>query len=107
MQLQEEQVYLIYSSFLFFKKWQVSEAERKISQDESLKRGKGLIAEDHDWADSSDSSDDEEDTINLGLIAFNDEADLSLMAKIEEVPEQVAESSSSSASTFENQDKCI
>ena len=53
----------------------------------SQKRGKGLIAEDHDWADSSDSSDDEEDTVNLGLMAFNDEADLSLMAKIEEVPE--------------------
>ena len=35
-------------------------------------------------------------------MAFNDEPDLSLMAKIEEVPEQAAESSSSSASTSEN-----
>ena len=42
----------------------------------SQKRGKGLIAEDHDWADASDSSDDEEDTINLGLMALNDEAEV-------------------------------
>ena len=47
----------------------------------SQKRGKGMIAEGHDWDDSSDSSDDEEDTINLGLMALNDEADLSLMVK--------------------------
>ena len=62
-----------------------------------------MVAEDHDWADSSDSSDDEEDTINLGLMAFNDEVDLGLRAKIEDIPEEVVESSSSSASTSENQ----
>ena len=78
----------------------LKEKYRKIR---SQKRGKGLIVEDHDWADSSDSSHDEEDTINLGLMALNDEDDLSLMAKIEEVPEQATESSSSSASTSENQ----
>ena len=62
-----------------------------------------MVAEDHDWADSSDSSDDEEDTINLGLMALNDEVDLGLMAKIEDIPEEVAESSSSSASTSATQ----
>lgn len=36
-------------------------------------------------------------------MALNDEAELALMAKIEEVPEEVAESSSSSASTSTNQ----
>ena len=61
--------------------------KEKYRKMKSLKRGKALIVEDHDWADSSDSLDDEEDIINLGLMAFNDEADLSLMAKIEEVPE--------------------
>ena len=35
-----------------------------------------MVAEDHDWADSSDSSEDEGDTINLGLMALNDEVDL-------------------------------
>ena len=50
-----------------------------------------------------DSSDDEEDTINLGLMALNDEVDLGLMAKIEDIPEEVAESSSVSASTSATQ----
>ena len=57
----------------------LKEKYRKI---ESQRRGKGLVAEDHDWADSSNSSDDEEDTINLGLMALNDEVDLGFMAKI-------------------------
>jgi hypothetical protein len=78
----------------------LKEKYRKIK---SQRRGKGLVAEDHDWADSSDSSDDEEDTINLGLMALNDEVDLGLMAKIEDIPEEVAESSSSSASTSATQ----
>ena len=63
----------------------------------SQRRGKGLVAEDHDRADSSDSSEYEEDTINLGLMALNDEVDLGLMAKIEDIPEVVAKSSSTVA----------
>ena len=69
----------------------------------SQRRGKGLVAEDHDQDDSLDSSDDEEDTINIGLIALNDEVDLGLMVKIEDIPEEVVESSSSSASTSATQ----
>ena len=78
----------------------LKENYRKIK---SQRRGKGLAAEDHDWADSSDSSDDEEDTINLCLMALNEEVDLGLMAKIEDIAEEVAESPSSSASTSTNQ----
>ena len=62
-----------------------------------------MVVEDHDWADSSDSSDDEEDTINLGLMALNDEVDLGLIAKIEDIPEEAVESSSLSASTSATQ----
>ena len=36
-------------------------------------------------------------------MALNDEVDLGLVAKIEDIPEVVAESSSSLASTFANQ----
>ncbi|KAJ9545288.1 hypothetical protein OSB04_024995 [Centaurea solstitialis] len=52
-------------------------------------KGKGLIAEDCDWDDvSSDDSSDEEDT-QVALMAIIEEPTLALMAKIEEVPEEV------------------
>ncbi|KAJ9566889.1 hypothetical protein OSB04_002855 [Centaurea solstitialis] len=52
-------------------------------------KGKGLIAEDCDWDDvSSDDSSDEEDT-QVALMAMIEEPTLALMAKIEEVPEEV------------------
>ncbi|KAJ9567585.1 hypothetical protein OSB04_003551 [Centaurea solstitialis] len=54
------------------------------------RKGKGLIAEDCDWDDvSSDDSSDEEDT-QVALMAIIEEPTLALMAKIEEVPEEVA-----------------
>ncbi|KAJ9566817.1 LOW QUALITY PROTEIN: hypothetical protein OSB04_002783 [Centaurea solstitialis] len=53
------------------------------------RKGKGLIAEDCDWDDvSSDDSSDEEDT-QVELMAIIEEPTLALMAKIEEVPEEV------------------
>ncbi|KAJ9567082.1 hypothetical protein OSB04_003048 [Centaurea solstitialis] len=53
------------------------------------RKGKGLIAEDCDWDDvSSDDSSDEEDT-QVALMAIIEEPTLALMAKIEEVPEEV------------------
>ncbi|KAJ9538188.1 hypothetical protein OSB04_030921 [Centaurea solstitialis] len=53
------------------------------------RKGKGLIAEDCDWDDvSSDDSSDEEDT-QVALVAIIEEPTLALMAKIEEVPEEV------------------
>ncbi|KAJ9566771.1 hypothetical protein OSB04_002737 [Centaurea solstitialis] len=55
----------------------------------SQRKGKGLIAEDCDWDDvSSDESSDEEDTAQVALMAILEEPNLSLMAKIEEVPEE-------------------
>ncbi|KAJ9544070.1 hypothetical protein OSB04_023777 [Centaurea solstitialis] len=52
-------------------------------------KGKGLIAEDCDWDDvSSDDSSDEEDT-QVALMAIIEEPTLALMAKIEEVPEEI------------------
>ncbi|KAJ9541174.1 hypothetical protein OSB04_027680 [Centaurea solstitialis] len=52
-------------------------------------KGKGLIAEDCDWDDvSSNDSSDEEDT-QVALMAIIEEPTLALMAKIEEVPEEV------------------
>ncbi|KAJ9564659.1 hypothetical protein OSB04_000625 [Centaurea solstitialis] len=53
------------------------------------RKGKGLIAEDCDWDDvSSDDSSDEEET-QVALMAIIEEPILALMAKIEEVPEEV------------------
>ncbi|KAJ9552545.1 hypothetical protein OSB04_016590 [Centaurea solstitialis] len=53
------------------------------------RKGKGLIAEDCDWDDvSSDDSSDEEDT-QVALMAIIEEPTLALMARIEEVPEEV------------------
>ncbi|KAJ9566903.1 hypothetical protein OSB04_002869 [Centaurea solstitialis] len=53
------------------------------------RKDKGLIAEDCDWDDvSSDDSSDEEDT-QVTLMAIIEEPTLALMAKIEEVPEEV------------------
>ncbi|KAJ9556279.1 hypothetical protein OSB04_010893 [Centaurea solstitialis] len=53
------------------------------------RKGKGVIAEDCDWDDvSSDDSSDEEDT-QVALMAIIEEPTLALMAKIEEVPEEV------------------
>ncbi|KAJ9536321.1 hypothetical protein OSB04_un000501 [Centaurea solstitialis] len=67
------------------------------------RKGKGLIAEDCDWDDvSSDDSSDEEET-QVALMAIIEEPILALMAKIEEVPEEVptpeAPSSTTEAST--------
>ncbi|KAJ9561516.1 hypothetical protein OSB04_006676 [Centaurea solstitialis] len=53
------------------------------------RKGKGLIAEDCDWDDvSSGDSSDEEDT-QVALMAIIEEPTLALMAKIEEVPEEI------------------
>ncbi|KAJ9535942.1 hypothetical protein OSB04_un000896 [Centaurea solstitialis] len=53
------------------------------------RKGKGLIAEDCDWDDVSfDDSSDEEDT-QVALMAIIEEPTLALMAKIQEVPEEV------------------
>ncbi|KAJ9542139.1 LOW QUALITY PROTEIN: hypothetical protein OSB04_028645 [Centaurea solstitialis] len=53
------------------------------------RKGKGLIAEDCDWDDvSSNDSSDEEDT-QVAPMAIIEEPTLALMAKIEEVPEEV------------------
>ena len=63
-----------------------------------------MLDEDCDWADSSDeSSDEENDTESPCLMALNDEIEISLMAKLEEVPEDVPEVSTSSASTSSSQ----
>ncbi|KAJ9557729.1 hypothetical protein OSB04_012343 [Centaurea solstitialis] len=82
------------------------------------RKGKGLIAEDCDWDDVfSDDSSDEEDT-QVALMAIIEEPTLALMAKIEEVPEEIPaqapEASSSttpeastSSTDFSSQDKGI
>ena len=68
------------------------------------RKGRGLVAEDHDWVDSSDESSDEEDNNESPcLMALNDETEISMMAKLEEVPEDVPKTSTSSASTFASQ----
>ena len=55
-----------------------------------------MVAEDCDWADSSDeSSDEEDDNESPCFMALNDETEISLMAKLEEVPEDVPETSTS------------
>ncbi|KAJ9550966.1 hypothetical protein OSB04_015011 [Centaurea solstitialis] len=63
--------------------------KEKYKKMKSQRKGKGLIAEDCDWDDvSSDDSSDEEDT-PVALMAIIEEPTLALMAKIEEVPEEV------------------
>ncbi|KAJ9544417.1 hypothetical protein OSB04_024124 [Centaurea solstitialis] len=63
--------------------------KEKYKKMKSQRKGKGLIAEDCDWDDvSSDDSSDEED-IQVALMAIIEEPTLALMAKIEEVPEEV------------------
>ncbi|KAJ9546343.1 hypothetical protein OSB04_018886 [Centaurea solstitialis] len=63
--------------------------KEKYKKMKSQRKGKGLIAEDCDWDDvSSDDSSDEEDT-QVALMAIIEEPTLALMAKIEEVPEEV------------------
>jgi len=79
----------------------LKEKYRKIK---SQRKGRGLVGEDHDWADSFDeSSDDEDETKSTFLISLNEETEIGVMAKLEEVPEEAAESSSSSASTSTSQ----
>ncbi|KAJ9536147.1 hypothetical protein OSB04_un000680 [Centaurea solstitialis] len=77
----------------------------------SQRKGKGLIAEDCDWDDvSSDESSDEEDTTPVALMAIVEEPNLALMAKIEEVLEEVptqAPKASTSATESPSQDKGI
>ncbi|KAJ9539198.1 hypothetical protein OSB04_031931 [Centaurea solstitialis] len=79
--------------------------KEKYKKIKTQRKGKGLIAEDCDWDDvSSDDSSDEEDT-QVALMAIIEEPTLALMAKIEEVPEEIptqapeASSSTSEAST--------
>ncbi|KAJ9542258.1 LOW QUALITY PROTEIN: hypothetical protein OSB04_028764 [Centaurea solstitialis] len=79
--------------------------KEKYKKMKTQRKGKGLIAEDCDWDDvSSDDSSDEEDT-QVALMAIFEEPTLALMAKIEEVPEEIptqapeASSSTSEAST--------
>ncbi|KAJ9560830.1 hypothetical protein OSB04_005990 [Centaurea solstitialis] len=63
--------------------------KEKYKKMKSQRKDKGLIAEDCDWDDvSSDDSSDEEDT-QVALMAIIEEPTLALMAKIEEVPEEV------------------
>ncbi|KAJ9568046.1 hypothetical protein OSB04_004012 [Centaurea solstitialis] len=63
--------------------------KKKYKKMKFQRKGKGLIAEDCDWDDvSSDDSSDEEDT-QVALMAIIEEPTLALMAKIEEVPEEV------------------
>jgi len=74
----------------------LKEKYRKIK---SQHKGRGLVAEDHDWADSLDESSDEEDeTESPYVIALNDETEVSLMANLEEVPEVSTSSASTSSS---------
>ncbi|KAJ9561066.1 hypothetical protein OSB04_006226 [Centaurea solstitialis] len=74
------------------------------------RKGKCLIAKECDWDDvSSDDSSDEEDT-HVALMAIIEEPTLALMAKIEEVPEEVstqAPEASTSATDSPSQDKGI
>ncbi|KAJ9536639.1 hypothetical protein OSB04_un000188 [Centaurea solstitialis] len=63
--------------------------KEKYKKMKTQRKGKGLIAEDCDWDDvSSDDSSDEEDT-QVPLMAIIEEPMLALMAKIEEVPEEI------------------
>ncbi|KAJ9544166.1 hypothetical protein OSB04_023873 [Centaurea solstitialis] len=63
--------------------------KEKYKKMKSQRKGKGLIAEECDWDDvSSNDSSDEEDT-QVALMAIIEEPALALMAKIEEVPEEV------------------
>ncbi|KAJ9557457.1 hypothetical protein OSB04_012071 [Centaurea solstitialis] len=63
--------------------------KEKYKKMKTQRKGKGLIAEDCDWDDvSSDDSSDEEDT-QVALMAIIEEPTLALMAKIEEVPEEI------------------
>ncbi|KAJ9557774.1 hypothetical protein OSB04_012388 [Centaurea solstitialis] len=63
--------------------------KEKYKKMKSQRKGKGLITEDCDWDDVfSDDSSDEEDT-QVALMAIIEEPTLALMAKIEEVPEEV------------------
>ncbi|KAJ9554889.1 hypothetical protein OSB04_009503 [Centaurea solstitialis] len=63
--------------------------KEKYKKMKTQRKGKGLIAEDCDWDDvSSDDSSDEEDT-QVALMAIIEEPMLALMAKIEEVPEEI------------------
>ncbi|KAJ9542400.1 hypothetical protein OSB04_028906 [Centaurea solstitialis] len=63
--------------------------KEKYKKMKTQRKGKGLIAEDCDWDDvSSDDSSDEEDT-QVALMAIIEEPILALMAKIEEVPEEI------------------
>ncbi|KAJ9542321.1 hypothetical protein OSB04_028827 [Centaurea solstitialis] len=84
--------------------------KEKYKKMKSQRKGKGLIAEDCDWDDvSSDDSSDEEDT-QVALMAIIEETTLALMAKIEEVPEEVptqAPEASTSATESTSQDKGI
>ena len=89
------------SSSIDAKYLQLKEKYRKIK---TQRKSRGLVVEDHDWADSSDESSDEEDnTESPCLMALNDETEISLMAKLEEVPEDVHEASTSSVSTSASQ----
>ncbi|KAJ9544838.1 LOW QUALITY PROTEIN: hypothetical protein OSB04_024545 [Centaurea solstitialis] len=84
--------------------------KEKYKKMKSQRKGKGLIAEDCDWDDvSSDDSSDEEDT-QVALMAIIEEPTLALMAKIEEVPEEVptqAPEASTSVTESTSQDKGI
>ncbi|KAJ9547205.1 hypothetical protein OSB04_019748 [Centaurea solstitialis] len=77
--------------------------KEKYKKMKTQRKDKGLIAEDCDWDDvSSDDSSDEEDT-QVALMAIIEEPTLALMAKIEEVPEEIPTQApeASSSTTFE------
>ena len=70
--------------------------KEKYRKMKTQRKGRGLVAEDHDWADSSDEEDNTESPCHMAL---NDEIEISLMVKLEEVPEEIPEAYTSSAST--------
>ncbi|KAJ9552849.1 hypothetical protein OSB04_016894 [Centaurea solstitialis] len=73
--------------------------KEKYKKMKTQRKGKGLIAEDCDWDDvSSDDSSDEEDT-QVALMAIIKEPMLALMAKIEEVPEEIPPQDSKASSS--------
>ncbi|KAJ9544936.1 hypothetical protein OSB04_024643 [Centaurea solstitialis] len=65
------------------------------------RKGKGLIAEGKGWDESSEESSDEEDTSEVTCLrAIIEEPDSTLMAQLEDIPEEEVPQKTSSASTL-------
>ncbi|KAJ9557079.1 hypothetical protein OSB04_011693 [Centaurea solstitialis] len=77
------------------KYWKLKAKYRKLKYQ---RKGKGLIAEGKGWDDSSDDSSDEEDTTEATcLMAIIEEAEPVLMAQLEDIPEEVPATPTSSS----------